>query len=63
MRRGANPIASRLFDTEPDGHGLAENIDVPAGEAIVGFAVSVEPAGGSEQPTTTPILFANAASD
>lgn len=63
MRRGANPIASRLFDTEPDGHGLAENIDVPAGEPIVGFAVSVEPAGGSEQPTTTPILFANAASD
>jgi anti-sigma-K factor RskA len=63
MRRGANPIASRLFDTEPDGHGLAENIDVPAGEAIVGFAVSVEPAGGSEQPTTAPILFANAVSD
>jgi anti-sigma-K factor RskA len=63
MRRGANPIASRLFDTEVDGHGLAENIDVPAGEPIVGFAVSVEPAGGSEQPTTTPILVANAASD
>jgi len=63
MRAGANPIASRLFDTEPDGHGLAENIDVPAGEAIVGFAISVEPSGGSEQPTTAPILFANAASD
>lgn len=63
MRRGATPIASRLFDTEPDGHGLAERIDMPAGETIVGFAVSLEPAGGSEQPTTTPILFANAASD
>jgi anti-sigma-K factor RskA len=63
MRRGANPLPSQLFDTEPDGHGLAENIDVPAGESIVGFAVSIEPASGSEQPTTAPILFANAASE
>ncbi len=61
MRRGATPLASRLFDVEPDGHALAENIEVPAGEPVVGFAVSIEPAGGSPQPTTTPILFANAA--
>ena len=63
MRKGATPIASRVFNTETDGHLLAENIQVPAGEPIVGFAISVEPAGGSPQPTTTPILFANAASE
>lgn len=61
MRKDATPLASRLFDVEPDGHALAENIAVPAGEPVVGFAVSIEPAGGSPQPTTTPILFANAA--
>ncbi|MGH7560979.1 MAG: anti-sigma factor [Gemmatimonadales bacterium] len=62
MRKSASPIPSRLFDTEADGHALAENIEVPAGESIVGFAISVEPAGGSSQPTTSPILFGATAS-
>lgn len=63
MRKDAPPIPSRVFDTGPDGGVLAENVALPAGETIVGFAVSVEPAGGSPQPTTTPILFGEAAGE
>ncbi|MGQ0702445.1 MAG: anti-sigma factor [Gemmatimonadales bacterium] len=54
-RRGA-PIASSVFNTEPDGHGLVPNIQVPGEPAILGFALTEEPAGGSLLPTTTPIL-------
>ena len=58
MPKQGNPIPSQTFNTEPDGHGLVERIAVPAGQEVTGFAVSVEPTGGSPQPTTTPILFA-----
>lgn len=57
MPRQGNPIASRTFNTEADGHGLLESITVPAGQDIAGFALTVEPEGGSPQPTTTPILY------
>lgn len=57
MRTNANPLPSSVFVTEPDGHLLVEAIRVPAGEAITGFAVTVEPEGGSAQPTTAPILY------
>jgi len=57
MPRKGDPIASQTFNTEADGHGLVESVNVPAGEEITGFALTVEPAGGSRQPTTTPFLF------
>jgi anti-sigma-K factor RskA len=57
MRKKGNPIPSQVFNTEPTGRQLVQSISVPAGEEIVGFALTVEPAGGSPQPTSTPILY------
>lgn len=57
MPKSGNPIASRTFNTESDGHALVESVDVPEGEIIAGFAVSIEPEGGSPQPTSAPILY------
>jgi anti-sigma-K factor RskA len=57
MPKSGNPIASRTFNTEADGHALVESVNVPEGEIIAGFAVSIEPEGGSAQPTSTPILY------
>lgn len=55
-KKGA-PIASQTFNTEADGHGLVTSVNVPAGGEIGGFALTIEPPGGSPQPTSTPILF------
>jgi len=57
MRKKGNPLPSQVFNTEPTGRQLVQAIGVPGDEEIVGFALTVEPAGGSPQPTTTPILF------
>lgn len=57
MPKSGNPIASRTFNTEADGHALVEAVSVPEGEIIAGFAVSIEPEGGSAQPTSAPILY------
>ncbi|MBK8005440.1 MAG: hypothetical protein IPK12_16335, partial [Gemmatimonadetes bacterium] len=43
-------------NTEPSGHGMVEQIPVPAGVELVAAAVTDEPAGGSPQPTTTPLV-------
>lgn len=51
-----DPIPSQVFNSEPDGHVLVENIDVPAGVTIVAYAVTQEPAAGSARPTL-PILL------
>lgn len=56
LPRQGNPIASRVFNTDPDGHGLVAGIPVPAGSEIAGFALTEEPASGSPQPTSTPFL-------
>jgi hypothetical protein len=50
------PIPSRVFNTEPTGHSLVQAMQVPAGEDITGFALTVEPSDGSPQPTTTAFL-------
>jgi len=57
MPKKGNPIASQTFNTEADGHGLLTSVNVPAGEDIGGFALTIEPLGGSPQPTSTPILY------
>lgn len=56
LPKTGNPIASRVFNTEAEGHGLETAIQVPAGEEIAGFALTEEPAGGSPQPTTKILL-------
>jgi len=60
MRKNGNPIPSTVFNTEPTGHQLVQGVSVPADEEISGFALTVEPAGGSPQPTTTPIVYGSA---
>lgn len=57
MPKQGNPIPSQTFNTEADGRGLIESVEVPAGADLSGFALTVEPAGGSPQPTTTPMLY------
>jgi anti-sigma-K factor RskA len=56
LPKAGNPIASRVFNTEADGHGLEQSIQVPVSGDIAGFALTEEPAGGSPQPTSTPFL-------
>ncbi len=60
LPKQGKPIPSTLFNTESTGHQLVQGVAVPADQQIAGFALTVEPAGGSPQPTTTPILFGNA---
>lgn len=57
LPRKGNPIASRVFNTESSGHGLERAIAVPADAEIAGFALTVEPAGGSPQPTSPLVLY------
>ena len=52
-----NPIPSRVFNSEADGHALAEGIEVPGGVTVDGFAITQEPAGGSPQPTSAILLY------
>ena len=55
--RGPTPISVRVFDSDADGHALIERIVLPdSPQGISTVAITVEPAGGSPQPTTTPIL-------
>ena len=60
MRKQGKPIPSALFNTEAGGLQLVRGVSVPADEEIGGFALTLEPAGGSPQPTSTPIVFGNA---
>jgi anti-sigma-K factor RskA len=62
MRKQGKPIPSALFNTEESGHQLVRGVRVPADEEIGGFALTLEPAGGSPQPTSTPIVFGSAGS-
>ena len=59
---GGNPIPSRVFNSEADGHALVENVEVPADVVIEMYAVTEEPAGGSPQPTSAPFLVGRAGS-
>jgi anti-sigma-K factor RskA len=55
LPRQGSPIASTVFNTESDGHGLLTRIPIPD-PSITGFALTEEPASGSPQPTSTPFL-------
>ncbi len=47
----------RVFDSGEDGHALVEEIALPdSPNGVTSVLITVEPAGGSRQPTTAPIL-------
>lgn len=52
-------ISANVFNTDPDGHAFFE-LELPLeaqGGAVA--AITVEPVGGSPQPTTTPMMLGN----
>ena len=57
IESGKAPVSLGTFDTDANGRALA-TLPVPPGLRIGVTAVTDEPAGGSPQPTTTPILAA-----
>lgn len=51
------PVPSRTFNTGSDNKGLESGIETPVTmTGVTAVAITVEPAGGSPQPTTTPFL-------
>lgn len=52
---GGQPQSLGLFDADSTGHARAV-LRVPANAAMEVAAITVEPAGGSPGPTTTPVL-------
>lgn len=55
------PVPSRVFNSEPDGHALIQEVPIPDGRYRAA-AITVEPDAGSDRPTSTPILVASLAS-
>jgi anti-sigma-K factor RskA len=53
--RGGQPLSLGLMSADPSGHTTAAMTDVDLAGADQ-LAVTVEPAGGSEQPTSQPII-------
>lgn len=57
VHNGATITSVRVFDSGQDGHALIEQIALPdSPSGITSVSITVEPAGGSPQPTTAPIL-------
>ena len=54
--KGGKPIPSVTFSPEPTGHAMVQQVEIPAAPNLAVAAVTNEPAGGSPQPTTQPIL-------
>jgi anti-sigma-K factor RskA len=59
--KGGKPIPSQVFNADPDGRVLVENVAVPTDISIEAYAITEEPAGGSPQPTSTPFLVGRVA--
>jgi anti-sigma-K factor RskA len=58
--RDGKPVPSVTFDVAPAGEALVPGVTVPTGGEISAAAVTEEPAGGSQQPTTPIILVGTA---
>lgn len=56
--KDGKPIPSVTFKPGPEGRARVEKIPVPGGGAVSAAAITVEPAGGSQAPTSTPVLVA-----
>jgi anti-sigma-K factor RskA len=54
--KDGKPVPSVTFKPGPNGHADVERIPVPQGGPLDAAAVTVEPEGGSPQPTSTPVL-------
>lgn len=54
--RDGKPVPSVTFRPEADGHAKVEHIRVPEGGSLSAAAVTVEPLGGSPQPTSPIVL-------
>lgn len=54
--KDGKPVPSVTFKPGPGGRATIERIPVPEGGVLSAAAVTVEPAGGSQQPTSTPVL-------
>jgi anti-sigma-K factor RskA len=51
------PVASRVFNSDPDGHALVEQLELPRTTAgATEMAITMEPAGGSAAPTGTVVM-------
>jgi anti-sigma-K factor RskA len=57
--KDGKPVPSVTFKPESTGHARVEQIPVPVGGSLSAAAITVEPAGGSQQPTS-PILLVGA---
>ena len=55
--KDGKPVPSVTFNSEPDGHAMVENIAIPAGTGITHAAVTLEPTGGSQAPTSAVLLL------
>lgn len=51
------PIPSVTFNSEANGHAMVQQVAVPEGVELTAAAVTVEPEGGSPQPTTPVVLI------
>lgn len=50
-------VPSRVFNADPDEHGLVWGIELPTDtKGVSAVAITEEPAGGSQQPTSTPFM-------
>jgi anti-sigma-K factor RskA len=59
MIRDGKPVSMRVFNSDADGHALIEQLELPESASGVSLvAITVEPEGGSPQPTSTPIMAA-----
>lgn len=54
--KGGKPIPSVTFTAELTGHAMVQQVAIPEAPNLAVAAVTNEPAGGSPQPTTQPIL-------
>jgi anti-sigma-K factor RskA len=54
--KDGKPVPSVTFNSEPTGHALVQNITVPGGTGITNAALTIEPEGGSPQPTS-PVMM------
>jgi len=57
--RDGKPVPSVTFEVAPAGDALLREVTVPTGGALSAAAITQEPVGGSQQPTT-PILLVGA---
>lgn len=55
--KDGKPIPSVTFKPSAAGKARVEKIPVPQGEGVSAAAITVEPAGGSQAPTSTPVLL------